>query len=271
MQVLKVAIISFFIIGAFSAFAAEAELVIETSESKKTFSTTDLMKLSQKITITNDPVYKDKMHYIAVSVKTLLSDYHLNDESFVEISAQDGFTSVHPVDRLLNYKKAEAFLAIESPKEPWPILPKKETSAGPFYLVWVEAKGSDIKPEEWPFQVAKFKIIKSLSEKYPKVYPVGNFSDAHPVHKGLKIFLQNCFACHTMNKEGSSEMGPDLNLPYNPMEYLQERYFWKLVRNPQDLRHWPKSQMSSFPKEVLSDQDIKDLIAYLKHMSRNKQ
>ncbi|NCN27046.1 cytochrome c [bacterium] len=271
MQVLKSALLLVMMLSVPTVFSQESSLLIQGEKKALKLSLTELLKKAKKITISKDPVYGKKMHYLAVSMKSLLKDFSLSDEAFVEISALDGFTSVASVSRLLRHKKAESFLAIESPKDPWPTLEKKNGSAGPFYVVWVESKGADITSEEWPFQVSTIKIISALSEKYPKVYPAGSFSTSHPVRRGLKVFLQNCFPCHTMNKQGSSDMGPDLNLPYNPIEYFKERYFWKLIRNPQNLRHWPKSQMPSFSSDVLKDGEVKDLIAYLKHMSRNKR
>ena len=42
------------------------------------------------------------------------------------------------------------------------------------------------------------------------------------VARGLKLFQKTCFACHTINGEEASKVGPDLNLPMNPTEYFKE-------------------------------------------------
>jgi hypothetical protein len=65
-------------------------------------------------------------------------------------------------------------------------------------------------------------------------------------------------------------MGPDLNLPYNPTEYLNTNYLEKLIRNPQNLRQWPQSKMSSFPENVISKEEMGNLLSYLTHMSHRK-
>ena len=50
--------------------------------------------------------------------------------------------------------KAVAWLAIEPADAPWPPLPGKTASAGPFYIVWIGAAASTIRSEQWPYQVA---------------------------------------------------------------------------------------------------------------------
>lgn len=250
---------------------AEPVLTIQIAPKESKVSLSDLLKRAQKITVAKDPVYGERRHYLAVSMADLLKEYSVDSTSMIEMVASDGFASVFAVDRLRAYPHAKAYLAIESPKDPWPRLEKKEGSAGPFFLVWVESEESEIRPEEWPYKVERIRLISDLEKLYPKIHPAGAFSAEHPVQKGFKVFLQNCFVCHTMNKQGASQMGPDLNQPYSPVEYFEERFLWKIVRNPSSLRHWPKSQMSSFPESILSDNELKDLVAYLKHMSRNKQ
>jgi mono/diheme cytochrome c family protein len=42
------------------------------------------------------------------------------------------------------------------------------------------------------------------------------------------------------------------------------------VRNPQDMRHWPQARMPGFNRETLSDADLDNLVAYLKHMATRK-
>jgi mono/diheme cytochrome c family protein len=76
--------------------------------------------------------------------------------------------------------------------------------------------------------------------------------------------------CHTLNGQGDAKLGPDLNIPHSPTEYLRADMFRTLVRNPQNLRRWPQSKMPGFDTHVLSDRDLDDLEAYLKHMAGRK-
>jgi len=56
----------------------------------------------------------------------------------------------------------------------------------------------------------------------------------------------------------------------NPTEYLHKAALRRLIRDPQSVRHYPRSRMSAFPKEVLSENDLDHLIAYLEHMAKRK-
>jgi mono/diheme cytochrome c family protein len=91
------------------------------------------------------------------------------------------------------------------------------------------------------------------------------------VARGLKLFQRTCFACHTINREGASQVGPDLNFPLNPTEYIKEEVLPKYIRDPKSIRSWEASKMPGFGPETFSDQDIADLIAYLKEMAVEKQ
>jgi mono/diheme cytochrome c family protein len=163
-----------------------------------------------------------------------------------------------------------AYLAIEDPKSKWPDLPVKGASgsAGPFYLVWLKPEVSGILQEEWPYQIAAFEVKGKLKELYPKIFP--KRSENAGIARGLKLFQQTCFACHTLNQEGPSQVGPDLNLPLNPTEYLKELVLPRYIRNPKSIRVWEASKMPGFGPEVLSDEDITNIVAYLKQMALEK-
>ena len=109
-----------------------------------------------------------------------------------------------------------AYIAIEDPKSKWPdLLPNSSSgSAGPFYLVWLRPELSGILQEEWPYKITAFEVKGRLQDLYPRIFPKHQ-EDAR-VARGLKLFQETCFACHTMNQQGASQVGPDLNLPMNP-------------------------------------------------------
>src|SRR5260221_177467 len=111
-----------------------------------------------------------------------------------------------------------AYIAIENPKSKWPALTAKAVvgSAGPFYLVWLKPELSGILQEEWPYQVVAFEVKGRLKDLYPRIFP--SHQEDAKVARGLKLFQQTCFACHTMNQEGRTQAVPDLNLPLNPTQ-----------------------------------------------------
>ena len=65
----------------------------------------------------------------------------------LEAVATDGFFGMLPVDLVLHAPPggAQAYLAIEAAEAPWPPLPGKEVSAGPFYIVWLTPEASGVR------------------------------------------------------------------------------------------------------------------------------
>ena len=124
--------------------------------------------------------------------------------------------------------------------------------------------------ELWVMQLTGFTIDASFAKMYPHVQPDQKLAANDPVMLGFKVFKTNCFACHTLNREGNSMIGPDLNVPHNPTEYFAGDYLRKLIRNPQNLRYWPQSKMKGFSVSDVSEAELDDLLAYLKYMSNRK-
>ena len=253
-----------------SAFAnvkpKEPILTVQTPKETKSFTLSQLEKRDdvEAITVTNDPAYPNQTRtYNAVKAASLFEDIKIDDDSIIQFKALDGFSAPLTKIRLLNKdeSKSIAYIAIESKKDKWPELKPGKPSAGPFYLIWKNPELSKIGTEEWPFMLAGFEIKDSLEKTYPKIVPDPRFTP------GLNVFVKNCFACHTMNGNGTSQIGPDLNIPMNPTEYLRETAFKKLIRNPSDVRTWPNAVMKGFSKDVLSDEDLDNLILYLKDMA----
>ena len=253
---------------------SEATLTIDSGSRKVIFTKTDLEKMAEPeaLVVEQDAAYQNtKQTYKVVKATRLFEKLKISKDSIVQFYCLDGFSAPLNSARLLesNPTSSVAYIAIEDPKSPWkPVKAPSSASAGPFYLVWKNPAASHVGPEEWPYQLAGFRIKSSLRESFPNIFPTQDATA--PVQKGFAVFTKNCFACHTLNGQGESEMGPDLNVPHNPTEYLNEKHFRILVRNPQDLRHWPQSKMLGFGKDALSDEDISNLLAFLKHMAKHK-
>ena len=84
------------------------------------------------------------------------------------------------------------------------------------------------------------------------------------------MFSTNCLPCHTLNLAGDAHVGPDLNVPFSPTEYMREDFLRQQVRNPQSLRAWPDAKMPGFDVNALSERDLDDLLAYLYYMAKRK-
>ncbi len=261
-------------IGLFYSFANAAEPVftIQSAAKTKSWSTSELLKLAQPVDVGTDVTYQKVLSkFQAVPVYELLEGFQFKNGDMLQFHCVDQFSAPLDKDLLLSRdpRKAIAFLAVEDPKKPWPMIPKKKTSAGPFYLIWKNAAASKIGSEQWPFQVVSFSVKGSLKETYPLIHPQENSSQT--VRNGFQIFTKNCFSCHKINGQGLANMGPDLNIPMNPTEYWQKQAFPQLVRDPQQVRTWPTLQMNvHFSAQDISDQEIDQLWAYLQHMAKNK-
>ena len=229
----------------------------------------------KKITVQEDPAYSErKMIYTAIPVYTLFKELNISKNSTIVFHCTDGFSAPISQVRLLNEdpSKSIAYLAMESENEKWPPIspPQNLQTPAPFYIIWVNPEKSKIGREEWPFQVTRFEVKKSLQEVYPNLYPSDTNSKKLETKRGLNVFIKYCFTCHTLNHEGEGKMGPDLNIPMNPTEYFSDLVLKKLIRNPQSLRTWPTSKMKGFNEKELSDAEISDLLIYLHEISKIK-
>ena len=251
--------------------AAEPELTVTIGGRMATYAPAALLGLPNTTTLTipNDVAYKREMTYRAVPMAALLPGV-AGDES-IRFVAQDGFVATLPVAPLLAREGAVAYLAVESADAPWPPLkPGEKASAGPFYLVWLRPERSGIVPEQWPYQIARIESVAPLARRFPAMAPAASLSARDPARHGFAVFEKQCAVCHPLNLGGDAAVGPDLNVPYNPTEYMRVDSLRHLIRDPQSLRRWPGAKMPGFSPSVLSDRDLNDLLAYLRHMADRK-
>ncbi len=251
--------------------ASAAQLTIELDHTRKTWETAELLKRpdAQTVQIVDDVSYKRNMTYRAVPLAALLPD--ITPENHLQAVALDGFAAELTAAPLLSKSGARAWLAVEDPAHPWPPLADGKPSAGPFYLVWTDPQAGPISPEQWPFQISGIKQMKTVAERFPALLPDPKLAANDPVNQGFALFQKNCLACHRLNGAGDAQVGPDLNIPYNPTEYFAGDFLKRYIRDPQSMRHWPQAKMPAFAISVLPDADLDLLVGYLKHMAGRKQ
>ena len=251
--------------------ASAAQLTVELDHTRKTWQTADLLKhpQAQTVQIVDDVSYKRTMTYRAVPLAVLLPG--LKPESHLQAVALDGFAAELTAAPLLENHGARAWLAVEDPAQPWPALADGKPSAGPFYLVWTDPQAGSISPEQWPFQISGIKQLKTVTERFPALLPDPTLAANDPINQGFALFQKNCLACHRLNGAGDAQVGPDLNIPYNPTEYFGGDFLKRYIRDPQSLRHWPQAKMPAFAASVLPDNELDLLVEYLKHMAARKQ
>jgi cytochrome c2 len=56
----------------------------------------------------------------------------------------------------------------------------------------------------------------------------------------------------------------------NPTEYFKEGVLARYIRAPKSVRSWVGSKMPSFGTETFSDEDIANIVAYLREMARER-
>ena len=204
--------------------------------------------------------YQGKIPFKAMPLINITKE--LPNSATLKFVASDGFSSLIPAETFFS-SQATPYLAIE--EADWPkSLPGGKT-AGPFYLVWENAKAGQIKQEQWPFQVTELVIQQDIKIQYKAIYP--DFLSPK-AQSGFQLFIKNCFVCHQLNQIGEATIGPDLNQPMNPTDYFQAEALKKFIRNPRSVRQWKSMQMPTFDQETLSEKDINALIQYLTEIKR---
>lgn len=249
--------------------APAAELSLDLGHGVQSLNTAELLqrKDARSIEIPDDVSYHRTMRYRAIPLKALLNGVG-NDDALLFVAA-DGFAAEIPASLLLHSHGSQAWLAIEEPGKPWPSLGQGKPGAGPFYLVWVDPAAMKVSPEQWPFQLASIRRLAPVAERFPAIRPGTPAGDSE-INRGFAVFQRTCFACHTLNGQGDARLGPDLNIPHNPTEYLRDDLLRAYIRDPQSLRRWPQARMPGFGKEALTEADLDALLAYLRHMAGRK-
>ena len=253
-----------------SRFARAAELRIDLGHGATRWSTATLLARpdARTITVLGDVAFKRTRNYRAVPLAGLLPGIAAGDH--LQFVAKDGFVAEIPAALILNRRGSTAWLAIEDPARPWPALPGGHGRAGPFYVVWTQPRAAGVGPEQWPYQLAAIRRADSVAARVPAILPAPATPADSAVRRGLAVFQRSCFACHTLNGAGDARLGPDLNIPYNPTEYLRADLLRGYIRDPQSLRRWPQAKMPGFGTQALSDADLDALLSYLRHMAGRK-
>ena len=224
-----------------------------------------------EITTTRDVAYGAHRSYQAVPLANLMKGIDIPPDAVVEAMAKDGYTS--QLSRTLvegSDPEAVGYVAIEPAGAPWPAMPGKDASAGPFYVVWIGARAATLPAGNWPYHVVTLSVQEAPTKRWPALVVDQTLPALDPARRGQALFVSKCLNCHTLNRAGLATMGPDLNVPMNPTEYLTDAGLRALIRDPQSVRAWPELAMPSFSRDELSDEDIALIVAYLRHMAGRK-
>jgi mono/diheme cytochrome c family protein len=250
-----------------SAWAANPILSVTAGGVTRQFTDTDLLGRSDaaNIDVPHDASYGHAMSYRAVPLRDLLSGLPPDAGDTIEARATDGFASQLP--RAIIEGAAVPWVAVEDPRHPWPHLPGKGVSAGPFYLVWQNPEATGIASEQWPFALAALTVVESPAQRWPAIAVDASVSPDAPARQGQAVFITNCLPCHRLGGNGEGTIGPDLLQPMPAVKYLTEPGLRALIRNPSSVRRWPAQQMPAFDAATIPDADIDAVIAYLRYLS----
>ncbi|HVJ55030.1 MAG TPA: cytochrome c [Aliidongia sp.] len=253
-----------------SAHAAQPALVITHGKVEHQFNAAELLAMPDTayVTVQTD-VFDHPTTYRAVPLLSLLGHAAGDQFDTLETRALDGFVSQIPLALIERGAKggAVAWIAVEDPQHPWPPLPNKTVSAGPFYLVWEHPERSGVSTEQWPFQLASIAFTESPVHRWPQLAVPADLPDASPARHGQEVFLVQCLPCHRLNGGGTGEVGPDLARPMSPTQYLTDAGLRAIIRNTRAVRTWPGQQMDAFDKTALPDADLDAVVAYLHAMA----
>jgi mono/diheme cytochrome c family protein len=221
--------------------------------------------------VPDDAAYHRPMTYRAVPLLALLGE-HLDAYDTLEARATDGFVAQVPLSLVKKGANggSVAWIAVEDPSAPWPSLPEKDVSAGPFYMVWVHPERSNIGGEQWPYQLAGLTAVESPAHRWPQMAVAADLPEDAPARRGEAVFVEQCLPCHRMKDAGAADVGPDLGQPMSPTRYFTPEGLRRLIRDPKSVRTWPQQAMPGFDAAKLSDADLDALIAYLAYMARER-
>lgn len=250
-----------------------ATLTVNIGTEHRTLSRDALLHDPHLTSVTvEDQNLKARLTFKAIPVTALFRGQTVSPDASATTAASDGYVSHLPM-RLLLGDRADgprAWLAVEDPAAPWPTL--KGQDIGPFRLIWTApaAKASVVNESLWTYSIVRIDVAALPGERFAAIRPAAGLPADGAVMRGFATFQRVCFSCHTLNRAGDANLGPDLNVPYSPVEYLGDEKLRHLIRDPQSLRWWPNARMSAIDEKTLSDAQLNDLLAYFHHMTKRK-
>jgi mono/diheme cytochrome c family protein len=249
------------------AMAAVPVLVVTAGAETRQFTADELLAWRDAATLAvpHDVAYGRATSYRAVPLRTLLSALPPDAADTMEARATDGFVSQLP--RALIEGSAVPWVAVEDPAHPWPLIPGKTFSAGPFYLVWQDPERAGISPEQWPYALAALTAVASPVQRWPAIAVDASVPADALARRGQAVFIVNCLPCHRLGGSGEGIVGPDLLRPMPAVTYFTEDGLRALIRNPAAVRSWPEQRMPAFGAETVGDSEINAVIAYLRYLA----
>lgn len=249
-----------------------ATLTVNIGTDHRTLSRDALLHDPRLTSVTvEDQNLKRRLTFKAIPVTALFQGQTVSPEASATTAASDGYVSHLPMRLLLGDRADGARVAgrgrprraVADAQGPghWPVPADLDGAAG---------KASVVNESLWTYSIVRIDVAALPGERFAAIRPAAGLPADGPVMRGFATFQRVCFSCHTLNRAGDANLGPDLNVPYSPVEYLGDEKLRHLVRDPQSLRWWPNARMAGIDEKTLSDTELTDLLAYLHHMTKRK-
>lgn len=265
-------VLSLMVIAVPVASGGAQTLTIAGRDRTETFTRDELLAHSalKTIAVQRDPVFGRPMTYRAVPVAELMREGRVAPDDYVQARAVDDFSVAIPASLLLD---GDAFVAVEEPGKPWPLLNKGGTQmdAGPFYLVWTGRRRAQVASEYWAYRLAALAAVDSPARRWPQLAVGPDVPADDAVRRGLDRFVAVCLACHRFKGAGEGLQGPDLGSPMNPVDYFRPDALRLLLRTPDQVRTWPERKMPAFTQDMLGDADLDAILAWLLYKARQQR
>ncbi len=183
----------------------------------------------------------------------------------------DGYRPVVPVRRVLEHRAWLAFdragdmgFSILKPESGT----RRRVNLAPFYLIWDNLEDPRIRAEQdygWPYQLTSIDLIE-FRVGFARMAPPADAGES--VQRGFEAFRIHCMQCHAINGQGG-HVGPELNYPANPTEYMRSEWLHKWIDDPSNVRLAPRMPPLN-PQLPHREAAIQDIVAYLTAVAPHK-
>jgi mono/diheme cytochrome c family protein len=221
-----------------------------------------------------DPHQREKTVFRALPLTAVLDDAYgpiWREREAIVFSCRDGYEPTLSVRRLLRHA---AFLAVGRPGTAEFSLREdrngvtRQVELGPFYVIWENLGDARVRAEDdygWPYQVVRIDLV-SFRSRFGAMAP--DRASSEEIRAGFEAFVIHCSRCHSVNGRGG-KVGPELNYPANPTEYMKAEWLRKWIDDPTSMRNAPTMPPLN-PKLPDRARVIDDIVAYLEAIASHK-
>jgi len=250
-------------------------MFLDHSQPIATRSSEELTRLAEPVQVeVFEPHQRTKMTFEALPLPQVLDDAYgriWREREAIVFTCRDGYEPTIAVRRILNHS---AFLALGRPgPQEFTIVDARhgaprEVNLGPFYVIWENLDDAKIRAEDdygWPYQVVRIELV-SFEEQFGRMVPAKEASNR--IWAGFDAFAIHCSRCHAINGQGGT-VGPELNYPANPTEYMKEEWLRRWIDDPTSMRRNPA--MPPLNRNLPNrERVIDDVVRYLEAIASRK-